>query len=286
MSTQKEYPSTYIVQNRNNLEEIKRLEIQDKMVTAGMGGVLPEMANPAVLQRVLDVGCGTGGWLMETAQTYPTIEELVGVDVSSKVIAYARAQAEAKPLDGRVQFQTMDALQKLGFPDAHFDLVNQRAGLSWLRTWDWGKILVEYQRVTRPDGIIRITEFNVCPEYDSPVWMKVNNLYVEAYHRSGRLFTARNDGVTSELERLMTQYGMRDVKSQVHTLVCRAGTVEGQYLYEDALRSVRVLMPFLQKWISVPSNYKEMARQCLREMQQPDFVATWTWVTAWGKPYF
>ena len=69
MPRQKESPSTYLVQDRSNLEEIKRLEIQDQMVTAGMGGVLPERADPTVLQRVLDVGCGTGGWLIETAQT-------------------------------------------------------------------------------------------------------------------------------------------------------------------------------------------------------------------------
>src|SRR5215469_12522702 len=124
MPIQKESSSTYIVQDRSNLEEIKRLEIQDKMVTEGMGGVLPEMADPTVLQRVLDVGCGTGGWLMEIAQTYPTIEELIGIDISNKVIAYAHAQAETKPLAGRVQFQTMDALQKLEFPAASFDLVN------------------------------------------------------------------------------------------------------------------------------------------------------------------
>jgi trans-aconitate methyltransferase len=54
-----------------------RQDIQDKMLTTGMGGVLPELAGRvdySCLQRVLDVGCGTGGWLMETARTYPTIE--------------------------------------------------------------------------------------------------------------------------------------------------------------------------------------------------------------------
>lgn|SRR5216110_2053499 len=57
---QREQASTYFVQNRGNLEEIERLEVQDKMLTAGMGGVLPELPDPTVLSRVLDVGCGTG----------------------------------------------------------------------------------------------------------------------------------------------------------------------------------------------------------------------------------
>ena len=58
---QREHESTYPVQDRSNLEEMTRLEIQDKMVTKGQGGVLLELADPTQLQRVLDVGCGTGG---------------------------------------------------------------------------------------------------------------------------------------------------------------------------------------------------------------------------------
>src|SRR5919198_1067729 len=95
MEPPKENPSAYFVQDRDNLEEVTRLEIQDKMITTGMGGVLPELADPASLRRVLDVGCGTGGWLIETAKAYPSIEKLVGVDISNTIIEYARAKAEA-----------------------------------------------------------------------------------------------------------------------------------------------------------------------------------------------
>jgi SAM-dependent methyltransferase len=143
---QKEQSSTYFVQDRENQEEMTRLEIQDKMLTIGMGGVLPELADPTQLRRVLDVGCGTGGWLIETAKTYQSLEKLVGADISGKMLAYARAQADAESLGKRVQFREMDALRLLEFGDASFDLVNQRLGVGWLRTWDWKKILMEYQR--------------------------------------------------------------------------------------------------------------------------------------------
>src|SRR5215469_8472628 len=92
----REQASTYIVQDREHLEEMTRLELQDKMLTAGMGGVLPEFADPSRLRRVLDVGCGIGGWLLETARTYPEIEKLVGVDINGKTLAHALAQAEAQ----------------------------------------------------------------------------------------------------------------------------------------------------------------------------------------------
>jgi ubiquinone/menaquinone biosynthesis C-methylase UbiE len=278
----RELPSTYVVQDRGNTEEIIRLEIQDKMMTFMMGGVLPELADPTLLRRVLDVGCGTGGWLMETARIYPSIEKLVGVDISSSMRAFADAQAKAMHLDGRVEFRTMDALRALEFPPASFDLVNQRAGMSWLRTWDWTKVLLEYQRVTRQDGIIRITEPSTIMESSSPALMMLNNIIIETYHRSGRFLTPSSDGVTGELVRLMTQHGIGDVKSRVHTTVYRAGTVECQYLYEDMLHLFRVALPFFRKWTRVPSNYDEIYQQALKEMQEPDFVAKGLLLTAWG----
>src|SRR5689334_25081265 len=107
----REHPSTYIVQDRSNEEELIRLQIQDQMTTLALGGVLPEQPNPTYFESILDVGCGTGGWLIEVAKTYPTIKKLVGVDISTKMLEYARAQAEAQGVSDRVSFQAMDALR-------------------------------------------------------------------------------------------------------------------------------------------------------------------------------
>jgi ubiquinone/menaquinone biosynthesis C-methylase UbiE len=278
----REHPSTYIVQDRSNPEEIARLEIQERMLNTAMGGPLPELADHAGLRRVLDVGCGTGGWLMETARTYPTIEKLVGADISRKMLTHASAQAKDGQLDQRVQFQIMDALRILDFPTSFFDLVNQRFGASWVRTYEWTKLLVEYQRVTRPGGIIRITEGNMLIESNSPTLTALCEIVLETCYRSGRLFAPSSDGVTRELVRLMTQHRIEDVQTRVHSLVYRAGTEMGQYFYEDMRSAFRVALPFFQKWTNVPSNYQEIYQRALKEMQLPDFVATWTLVTTWG----
>lgn len=278
-----ENSGTYVVQDRDNQEEITRLEGQDRMLTAGMGGVLPELTDHSGLRWVLDVGCGTGGWLIETARTYPTIERLIGGDISGKMLSYARARANALGLDGRVHFQTMDAVRSvLEFPDSSFDLVNQRAGVSWLRTWDWARLLLEYQRVCRPGGIIRITEPDLAFEGNSLALKKLNTIFVKTFYRSGRLFTPRSDGLTSELVRLMTQYGIQDVQTRVHTLIYRAGTESWRDFYEDTAIWYRVGLPFFQKWTKVPGDYQETYQEALKEMQQPDFVAVTTLLTAWG----
>lgn len=84
------YSGTYFVQDQKNEEELRRLADQDHLVTASMGGVLPEQANPRAFQRVLDIACGTGGWALEVAQTYPEMS-LVGIDINLRMIEYARA---------------------------------------------------------------------------------------------------------------------------------------------------------------------------------------------------
>jgi ubiquinone/menaquinone biosynthesis C-methylase UbiE len=284
MSTEplKENPSTYFVQDRSSIEEMTRLAMQDKMLTLGQGGVLPELADPSSLHRILDVGCGPGDWLLETARRYPTIEKLVGVDISSTMIAYAREKAKAEGLDGRVEFKTMDALRILEFPPASFDLVNQRLGVSWLRTWEWTKLLLEYQRVCPRGGVIRITEGHVSSESNSPALNKLYELSVQACYRSGRLFTQSPDGLTSELVHLLTQHGIENVKTHVHSLVYSRGTETGEHFYEDMLHAFRVALPFFQKWTRVPDDYHEIYQQALKEMRAANFEATYTLLTVWG----
>jgi ubiquinone/menaquinone biosynthesis C-methylase UbiE len=125
--------STYFVYDpRHAKEELRRLTMQDQMVTAAMGGVLPEQPDPSIFHTVLDIGCGPGGWVIAAAKQYPTMH-LVGIDISPRMIEHARAQAQG---NDRVQFLQMDALRRLNFPADSFDLVNLRFGVSFIRKWE------------------------------------------------------------------------------------------------------------------------------------------------------
>lgn len=277
----REHPSTYFVQDRSNQNELARLQIQDQMFTTSMGGVLPEQPDPMVFQRILDVGCGTGDWLIETARTYPNIPLLVGVDISERMIAYAQEQAAALQVSDRVEFHTMDALRMLEFPTNYFDLVNQRFGQSYLRTWDWPKLLQEYQRVTRSGGVIRITESDTVAECTSEALTRLSHVFLEAFYRSGHLFSPDSDGGIGKLVDLLKQYGIQNVQSHTYKLEYRAGTPEGQRYYEDTKLS-ETLLPFIRKWTQLPDDYQALRQQALEDMQQPDFVATLKVLTAWG----
>lgn len=277
----KKAPSTYFVQDNHKREELTRLTIQDQMVTGSVGGVLPEQTDPTVFQRILDVGCGPGGWVLETARTYPTIS-LVGVDINQKMIEHASEQARAEQLTGRVSFQVMDALRYLTLPSARFDLVNMRLAVSFVRTWDWPAVLREFCRVTVKGGVIRLTEADIA-ETNSPALTTLNQMLRQAFYNAGNFFTLSDDGLTSQLVPLLTRHGLTAVQAQAHSLICRADTPEGQSFVADMRHLYQTVQPFIQKWTRVLDGYDALYQQAIQEMQREDFLATWRFVTAWGK---
>lgn len=277
-----EHPSTYFMQDRSNREELVRLNIQDQLVTSMLGGVLPEQADPTLFQYVLDVGCGTGGWLIETAKAYPGMLRLDGVDVSRKVVEFAREQATAQHVSDRVEFRTMDSLRMLEFPTNTFDLVNQRSGAGYLRTWDWSKLLHEYRRVARPGGVIRITEGDWAVESTSPALTRLFDLLLKTFYNAGHSFTPTSDGVTRELVPLMKQFGLENIQTRRYHMENRAGMPGWQGFCDDMKLVFRTTLPFQRKWIKVPDDYETLYQQMLDEIQEPEFVARGSMLTAWG----
>jgi ubiquinone/menaquinone biosynthesis C-methylase UbiE len=277
----KESPSTYFVQDRRNKNELTRLALQDQMITIGMGGVLPEQCDPTVFRRVLDVGCGTGGWLIGAAKTYPTMS-LVGIDISQRMIKHAYTQAEAHQVGDRVEFYIMDALDKLDFPAAFFDLVSLRLSISFVRTWDWPKLLRELLRVTRPGGVVRVTESEVVFQSNSPALTQLCEMSLRALFRAGRLFEEESAGLVSHLAQLLDQCGCQQVQTKAHAIEYRAGTAEGENFCKDIMLAFQVLHPFLEKRGCTSKDYGAIYHNALKEMRQPDFLATVNLLTAWG----
>jgi SAM-dependent methyltransferase len=276
-----EQPSTYIVQDRENQAELARLTLQDHLLTVSMGGVLAEQPDPASLRRVLDIGCGTGGWAIEAAQAYPSML-VIGTDISQRMIAYARQQAKDQQVADRVEFHVMDALLLLEFPSDFFDLVNLRLGGSFLRTWDWPKLLSEIRRVLRVNGVARITEQEILHENSVEVGTRINEMVLCAFYRAGYLFEQASTGLSAHLPGLLTRYGFQHVQTENHALEYRGGTPEGKAYSENLIAASRTLRPFLQKWGCLSDNYDELCQQMATDQGQDDFRSTWKFLTIWG----
>lgn len=274
--------NTYFIVENSNKRELARLIAQDQILTRGMGGVLPELSNISSLRGILDVGCGTGGWLCQTAQTYATVARLVGVDISQKMVAYAQAQALSQGLADRMEFSVMDVLRELTFPDQTFDLVNMRQGGSFIRTWDWPQLLQELLRVTCHNGVLRVVETDLVSESNSPAFNQLSTWLVRAFHASGHYFKAEQNGLIDELFRLLSQVGLSDIQTQAYKLEYRADTPDGQLFVEDMGHVLASMQSFIQKWVRV-SSYEAVLQQAMEDLSRPDFVAYWGVFTAWGK---
>jgi ubiquinone/menaquinone biosynthesis C-methylase UbiE len=176
----------------------------------------------------------------------------------------------------------MDALNSLEFPNASFDLVNLRFGVSFVRTWDWPRLLSELMRVVRPGGVVRLTDEEIIHQSTSPAAMQFCEMLLCALFRSGHLFAQESTGLTAHLALLLSRHGCLQVQAKAYTLQYQAGTPEGQAYVEDGMHVLRTLRPFLQKWGCMSKDYNAIHRQVLEEIQQPDFCATWHLLMAWG----
>ncbi len=273
--------NTYAIYESTKKAELRRLTLQSHMITTAMGGVLSEQSDPSIFRRVLEVGCGTAEWMVEAAQTYPEMT-LVGIDINRVMIEYSRTQAKTQGLEARVEFQVMDALRKLEFPENSFDLVNLRFGISFVRNWEWPDLLFEMYRVVRPGGIIRLTECEIGTHGTSQALTQLHELGIRACYEAGYLFTQGSAGLTNHLAELLRKTECEGVQTKSYPLAFRAGTPEGEAFKEDMEYIFQMTRPLLQKWGGIPENYDAIHKQARKDMEQPDFVAIWPHLTAWG----
>jgi len=276
--------TTYIMENGISPQELQRLDIQDEMYTLSMGGVLVEQVNLPPLRRVLDIGCGTGRWLMEVARVFPAIPELIGIDLSRAIIDWASSQADLLEVGARVHFRKMDALKRLEFANTYFDLINQRFGQSFLRTWEWPPLLTECRRILRPGGILRLCESDALAESTSPAYTRFCKLFVKAYGEAGHLFRPVQFGLIDELPILLEKAGFQNIQIARSVLEYHGGTPQGDRFYQDVKLGLENIGPFLRRWLrQLPDDYPDLRARILQEISQPDFVARVNLVAVWGE---
>jgi ubiquinone/menaquinone biosynthesis C-methylase UbiE len=270
--------STYFVYNRHDdKEEMRRLTIQDKMITEAMGGVLSEQADPSVFHSVLDIGCGPGEWVIEAAKQYPDMH-LTGIDISHKMVEYASQQARANKVSDQIEFRVMDALRQFEFPADSFDLVNLRFGVSFIRKWEWPEVISEMLRVTKSGGVVRITDSEIVQHSNSLALKIFQKMVLCALHQAGHLFGDEETGIIRDLAPLLTRYGVREVQTKIYTTMYQANKT---YI-EDICYAMKTLKPFIQKWGDTGIDYEQICQMAREQINRPGFYAVWQLLTVWG----
>ena len=143
---------------------------------------------------VVDIGCGDGYLTIETARWARTV---YGIDRSDQVLERARALASRRNVTN-VEWKKGD-LARLPLRDRSVDVAMLSQALH--HAADPADVLTEAVRVLRPDGRVLVLDLR---EHDQ-AWVR------------GRFGDQRLGFSDSELERLLVDAGLHDVRVQVGT---------------------------------------------------------------------
>jgi len=273
--------NTYVI-DAESAAEMARLMRQDQLMTSGMGGVLSEIDLNGV-QRVLDLACGPGGWPLEVAYTYSDME-IVGVDISERMIAYASTQALVQQRNN-AHFRVMDILKPLDLPDNSFDLVNARFLSSFLRRESWPWLFREILRIVRPGGIIRLTE----PEAgmtNKPHLEQAIHVGMQAMGRAGLNFSPHgyHYGIVHMLPSFFRQADLPIREQRAHFIEYSFGTEAHESFYHDLMLALHLFEPLVVKMqLATAQEWQQLTQQGLAEMYEEDFCAAWMLLTVCGE---
>jgi ubiquinone/menaquinone biosynthesis C-methylase UbiE len=273
--------TTYFI-NPEEAAETSRLLMQDRVVTKEMGGVFPAGLDLSPIHLVLDLACGPGGWASEVARTYPHMD-VEGVDISEKMMRYAQAQARTQGL-ANASFQVMDVLGPLEYPDDAFEFVNARFISPFMPKDAWPRLLAECLRITRPGGIVRITD-GEWQFSNGEASEKIADLLTRATWLAGKSFSpdGKRFGTTLVLGQFMREAGLVNLQRQAFGLDYSYGTEAYETFYQEFVIGTHLLLPFLQGMgVTTKEEFDRLYEHMVEEMQEPAFRGLWFFLSVWG----
>jgi ubiquinone/menaquinone biosynthesis C-methylase UbiE len=92
---------------------------QTSWVTNEESAEIPRILNLTSASRVLEIGCGSGRYALQVAETVGC--SVIGIDINEPGIDNGNSLARARNLSDRMSFERCDASQKLPFPNAALD---------------------------------------------------------------------------------------------------------------------------------------------------------------------
>lgn len=273
---------SYVI-DAESASEMARLMHQDHLMTERMGGLFSPDVDLSQVHDVLDLACGPGNWILEVAYANPEIEA-TGIDISNRMIRYAQARAQTQQLHN-AHFAVADILKPLDFLDNSFDFVNARTIVGFMMPSSWPELLQECLRVSRPGGIIRLTELELSLS-NSLANEKINGLLAKAGYVAKRSFSP--DGlhisITPMLSRFLRNAGCTDIQYAAHAIDFSAGSEAHEEFFQNMMIGLQLLQPFLLKLKVITQEEIDLLyQQALTEVQADDFCAVLYYLSAWGR---
>ncbi|CAG8515416.1 10063_t:CDS:2 [Paraglomus occultum] len=199
----------------------------------------PVSENLSLGASVLDVGCGAGAWVIDTALDYSE-SVFVGIDIVPSF-------PENHPPN--TVFFKCNVLNGLPFPDNTFDFVRQGlllVGIDWQLWRD--KVVSELTRVTKPGGYIEIMD--VYEESTNPgiISGKIDTYLFENLRKAG-INPASGTGVIKTFNGFKDKVIVAPIEVRTYHLGKKAGRIGEATLkcMVDAYRAMKIIFAHIMR---------------------------------------
>ncbi|PUU82489.1 S-adenosyl-L-methionine-dependent methyltransferase [Tuber borchii] len=188
----------------NDEPEQERVDIIHHIYLLMLDGKLVRAPIDDGIQRILDIGTGTGIWAIDVAETYPSAQ-VIGTDLSP---------IQPSWVPPNVSFQIDDAESDWTFARDSFDLIHFRHLNGGIK--DWGKLIKQSFDALKPGGWLDVAEFEGRLKSDDGTLLPEGNLSKyydllnEAADKSGQGFNT-----ATSLDSLILDAGFDKVNHEV-----------------------------------------------------------------------
>ncbi|CAG8539299.1 313_t:CDS:2 [Ambispora gerdemannii] len=187
---------------------------------------------------VLDLGCGSGTWVLDMATEYNT-SNFIGVDSASFF------PKQIRPMN--TNFHQLNVLDGLPWNKNHFDFVYQKMMSTLFAEDDYQKQIHEIVRITKPGGWIEIMETNIELNNSGPVTTKVLKGACKILE-SGSI----NVRIGAQIRRWFQECGLVNLRFQEKaTPLGQWGNHLGVAAFDDMLMSLKKLQSCLLKNLGI-----------------------------------
>ncbi|CEJ01055.1 hypothetical protein RMCBS344292_15094 [Rhizopus microsporus] len=194
------------------------------------GNVLPSVTDALDFQKginILDVGCGSGVWIMDMVQEYPNCA-YHGCDIVN--ILYKNVDVK------QFTFSKGNVIKGLPYEDNTFDFVHMRFLVLALREDEWPMAIKELIRVTKPGGMVQISEIGFqTPKDPSNLSYLISTVFRDTCKAKGQ-----NACVGAELENMLSRFdGINIIQSECRLCDTSSGTNTAKLFIWDALEVIK-----------------------------------------------
>ncbi len=130
-----------------------RLKINRCYGTKDIRPWIIDLLKPTINEKILDVGCGSGEQVIPFAKETKNKSEIIGIDVSKKLLNLAKKEAEEKGV--KIKLLRHDANNNLPFDDEYFDAVTCCFTIYHIK--NRLNLINEFYRTLKPGGRLLIT---------------------------------------------------------------------------------------------------------------------------------